>query len=426
MIRSSIILNLIFLFFATSLFAQTPIKKEQITDNHIIVKTGINLRKIYNIDLIKKSVNIDFDIWFKHNGDIDPSKLYFSNSFEKIELKDGYKNINNKEIYERFNIEGKFKINFNEKKFDVTRHLVGFELQSKMIDAKHLKFIIDKEYMDTQSLYKDIKTKSIFEDSSWNIRKVDLYIDHLKVNTLGDLNLAAYGSDNFLESRLNLDIIIDNKTFDPNEFIGLKSAFFVLILSITLLIYLTILKKRIYKKRFLKTIALTKSGQTLFAINDKINFDTIVKISQNLESILKLRDHTNSTKQYVMQISMEMIENMLKHSLNSVNVGYGKKETKGSFSLSYDKRKDTYIIKSCNIIDEQAKFTIEENINALKILDDKELRKLSRQKLRERDSEQTNTGLGFIILLRRSAKPISIKFENIGENIIKFNLEVKV
>lgn len=295
-----------------------------------------------------------------------------------------------------------------------------------MTDTGHLRFLLDKEFMNIDSLVKNIKTKNIFEDSAWNIRKAKFYVDHQKVNILGDQNLLNFDNNNFLESRLNLDIIIDNKAFDPNELLNLKGAFFILIISIASLISLTILKKRIYKKKFLKTVALSKNSNTLFEINNKINFDTIVKISQKLEKVLELKDHTDSKKQYVMQTALEIIENMLKHSLNSTDISYGKKETKGSFSLSYDKRKETYTLKSCNIIDEQAKYTIEESVNALKNLDNKELRKLSRQKLRDNNDDKSSVGLGFIMMIRRATKPIVLKFEHINENVIKFNLEVKI
>jgi hypothetical protein len=228
-------------------------------------------------------------------------------------------------------------------------------------------------------------------------------------------------------SSYNFNVIVDQKLINIHQYLNLSEALILLFFSIIMLIFLIKFRINFYKRKFLKQIAIPKNDNMIFGIEDNINFDIIVQSAQDLEKILSNDGQMTPQQQHAFELSLEMMENMLKHSLNSADIGYGKKETKACFQLIYNPTSKKYILKSCNIVDVSSKYIIEEKVNNYKRLDMQELKKLARDKMKNKDEdEKKDSGLGYILLTRRSSEPISILFTTISDHVIKFNLEVKV
>ncbi len=412
---------LINIFFIFNLYANTTPKT---------VEVGIHIYKISEIDLSKKSANIDFEIWFKHTNKIDFTQFYFQNAIDKFDFTKTNKFQTNK--YRRYHFNGKFKLDFDTSKVNATKFLLGFQLMSKMKDINTLLFKINDTYMNSktqQSLLSTLNNNNIFTDSSWKTKYALFYTDITPLDTFAQPNLSKNNAVSFKTSSVNLNIIIDNSSFDLIDYISTKQAIYILILSIISILLLSKYKKSIYRNKFLKLIEIPVTEETIFNLQDKININVLKTSIHKIENILTKSTNTPMTnqQQYVVESSLEMIENMIKHSMNSTDASFENKEVKASFQINYDKARDLYTLKSCNIIDKSTKHLLQEKYNNLMRLDDKELRKLSRAKLKRKKIDKTiDSEIGYIFLFRRSTKPMNIHFQDINDSAIKFYLEVRI
>ena len=379
---------------------------------------GANINKITNIDLAKKTVKLDFYLWLKSKNPINTENIIFTNSVNKIDFNNS-KNVKLQGLYyKRFHINEIFYIDFEQGNFSYTQHLIGFQILNDMKSKDNIEFIVDKKFIDN---------KHIKIDDSFKIKTILTYIKDINSNTQADPTLTQNGKKIFINSTFNINIMVNDHYIDFENLLTFNHALILFIFAFILLYVLKYLKDYIYKQKFLKLINLPMNENTLYHLTGIINFKTILSISQQLESILSNEDGVLSTKeQTIFEVSMEIIENMLKHSLNTIDIGYNKLETKGSFQLIYNKNRNTYFIKSCNLIDESNMYIIKDKIETYKKLEDKQLRKLAREKLKNKDEQNSDTGLGYILLTRRSTSPINIKFETIKENVIKFTLEIRI
>ncbi len=113
------------------------------------VLTGVYLNNVENIDMAENSYYLNFDIWFKWKGDIDPTKsFHFMNLLEEwgltqtavydsvLSLEDGYK-------YQRFHIEGKFFHKFWLGTFPLDWQKIVLDLKDKVHTEAKLVYVPD-------------------------------------------------------------------------------------------------------------------------------------------------------------------------------------------------------------------------------------------------------------------------------------------
>jgi hypothetical protein len=128
------------LFFATLLQAQKP---------HV-VRTGVFLNNLYDLNMDAHSFYADFYIWFKWKGDFDPTNVEFVNAIEKwsvtnthfdndttpVHLKDGTN-------YRIFRIEGRFLHSFSLNRYPLDEHALDIQIENPDADADSLVYLPD-------------------------------------------------------------------------------------------------------------------------------------------------------------------------------------------------------------------------------------------------------------------------------------------
>ena len=162
------------LFFATLLQAQKP---------HV-VRTGVFLNNLYDLNMDAHSFYADFYIWFKWKGDFDPTNVEFVNSIEKwsvtnthfdndttpVHLKDGTN-------YRIFRIEGRFLHSFSLNRYPLDEHALDIQIEIPDADADSLVYLPDTSTVAASvrpSLHlvgweqKDCRLEQIFHDYGTN------------------------------------------------------------------------------------------------------------------------------------------------------------------------------------------------------------------------------------------------------------------
>jgi len=220
-----------------------------------IVKVGFKLHKVSEVDLIKKTAKLNFDIWLISKDNIDLNELYFTNAIDTIKLENPTKfKKTDQYIYQRYRIDAKFSINFDTTKYNVNQYLAGFTFSTKRKGTQELQLvpdILNLQYYSGDDFVQNIKKEQIFTDDSLKIRTANFFQDIKKVDALANPLLTQIGINNYNISNVNLLIVFDQKSFDVNSYISYENSKYIVLISITILILLNYIIKFLFKKQFL-------------------------------------------------------------------------------------------------------------------------------------------------------------------------------
>ena len=166
---------------------------------------------------------------------------------------------------------------------------------------------------------------------------------------------------------------------------------------------------------------------SVYSFCGKINEQSIIQCAKDVEEILTKHGVDSTKLQDVYELTVEIMQNMLNYSYDTKEIGNNKREATGTYKIFYNSSNKKYILESSNLIEIKDEEIIKEKLADLKGLDDRALRKLARVKMREhKDKHKKGAGLGFIVMARKSTKEIEIAFENIDNQIKRFNLKLVV
>ena len=162
-------------------------------------------------------------------------------------------------------------------------------------------------------------------------------------------------------------------------------------------------------------------------LSSKITQENIISTVQSMKQQLLDNDMDKEKIFNIYDVAIEMLQNILKYSYGNKVDENKKREADGKFILSYDSSIQKVTICSCNLISSKQVETIKQRVDEIKGLNEKELRKLLRIKMKsKRDGHENGAGLGFATIATKISKPISVEFENVLEDVVKYKLEVVV
>jgi branched-chain amino acid transport system substrate-binding protein len=135
---------------------EVPEYKEKLKKKHIIefddqymfrintVYTGIEIKKIFDIDMKNMTYGLDFYLWFRYKGDIHPERISFLNAAEKIELGEPVDTENLKNVsYAAYHVRGRFKADFIPDAYAYQERLVGISFCHKERTRNNLIYVAD-------------------------------------------------------------------------------------------------------------------------------------------------------------------------------------------------------------------------------------------------------------------------------------------
>jgi len=164
----------------------------------------------------------------------------------------------------------------------------------------------------------------------------------------------------------------------------------------------------------------------IYEFAGRVNEKIMITSANDIERLLIENGAKKDKIQNVFELFIETLQNILNYSYN-VKQKSNKKEVFCNFSLLYVTEDDTYILESCNLIEETQKEIIEFKIKSLENLDDRALRRLIRKKSRSReDSHDRGAGLGYIMMTRKSSLPIKVRFTPYEEGILQYKQKLVI
>jgi len=165
-------------------------------------------------------------------------------------------------------------------------------------------------------------------------------------------------------------------------------------------------------------------------LNSNITQENIITTVKTMKQQL-LDNNLDQEKIFIIyDISIEMLQNILKYSYGNMVDDTKKREADGQFTITYNSTTKEFVICGSNLITKKQSETISQRVDELKGLNEKEMRKLMRSKMKSRrDGHADGAGLGFVTIASKTPHPIKVTFEQTEEksnDTVKYRLEVKV
>lgn len=263
-------------------------KIEKVNDNDQIIKigdsffykknlvyTGVKVNEIKELDIKNMTCFLDFQIWFKYQGDINFKNFEFFNSLDSIVLDNPIEDkIYDNVKYTRFKVNGKFKIDFVKGNSLFGKHNVGLKLINNKLNINHFVFVNDliamekdelnldkievkSSVVNIKKLMKNYVNKIFFDDLSkessnnssllsskykWRILNIESYQDNWTMNSFGNPDLL--NSTTLKHSAYNYNIVISKNNFSIIDKFSISSANKILLISSIFLLLIHFLKQQ--------------------------------------------------------------------------------------------------------------------------------------------------------------------------------------
>ena len=160
---------------------------------------------------------------------------------------------------------------------------------------------------------------------------------------------------------------------------------------------------------------LLEQRRTFFCYSGLLSEDVLSTFSSIVrEQMSEMEDDTEITKR-VFGIFVEQAQNVIRYSKDRIAEG-------GTGTVAISRAEDGFLIEAINPMDHENAEGLQKNLDELKAMDSKELRKAYKQRLREGPPEGSKgAGLGFIEMARKADR---FEFDFVGSTELLFVFKV--
>ena len=163
---------------------------------------------------------------------------------------------------------------------------------------------------------------------------------------------------------------------------------------------------------------LLEQRRTFFCYSGLLSEDVLSTFSGIVrEQMSEMEDDTEITKR-VFGIFVEQAQNVIRYSKDRIAEG-------GTGTVAISRAEDGFLIEAINPMDDENAEGLQKNLDELKAMDSKELRKAYKQRLREGPPEGSKgAGLGFIEMARKADR-FEFDFGGSTELLFVFKVWIK-
>ncbi|HNM06173.1 MAG TPA: ABC transporter substrate-binding protein, partial [Leptospiraceae bacterium] len=175
-----------------------------------VVYTGIEINEIKDLDIGKQTYFMDFYLWFRYTGNIDPENIEFLNSEKPIALgKPIDQDPSEKMSYKVYHVKGKFKAETLPVKYVLEQNSLGISFRHKTLNRNNLIYVIDEIGIGKHIKKETLKNSQVLSSSyGWTIANTWAFQDTLKKNSLGSPRYLSLQDTTVPYSRFNMGIRI--------------------------------------------------------------------------------------------------------------------------------------------------------------------------------------------------------------------------
>ena len=166
----------------------------------------------------------------------------------------------------------------------------------------------------------------------------------------------------------------------------------------------------------------------IFEFNGVVTQNTIVAIAKAVESTLLETDEEESRVRTIFELIVEIMQNILSYSADSINIGNNTYESKCAIGITFRTDTKRYKLKSANHVYKEKKKGLQECLDEANSIPLDEVKEAYKARRRERRRVHSRgAGLGFLDMIRKSKHKLKYSFEDDNEkDKVYFELYVKV
>lgn len=179
-----------------------------------IVYFGVDINEISNLNTATGSYTLDFYIWFRYRGDLDLSKIDFSNAVSPIRLLNPiWSRERNGMQIQTFKVRGTFRGDFEFKNYPFDKQNIVLEVRHRDRTSESLRFVTDNLGMrltgENVTLLSRLHEEDVFRSAKgWQMTNAQIYQDVVKTaSTLGETrSFQGETSVNFSKMKIEMEI----------------------------------------------------------------------------------------------------------------------------------------------------------------------------------------------------------------------------
>lgn len=179
-----------------------------------IVYFGVDINEISNLNTSTGNYTLDFFIWFRYRGDLDLSKIEFSNAVGPIRLVNPiWSRERNSMQIETFKVRGTFHGDFQFKNYPFDKQNIVLEVRHRDLTSESLRFVTDNLGMrltgEGVTLLSRLHEEDVFRSAKgWQMTNAQIYQDVVKTaSTLGETrSFQGETAVNFSKMKMEMEI----------------------------------------------------------------------------------------------------------------------------------------------------------------------------------------------------------------------------
>lgn len=225
-----------------------------------VVYTGVEINEVSALEVSRGTYTLDFYLWFRYIGNINPWEVEFGNAIEPIEIKEdklALKEDGDTGHYRLYHLKGNFRSNSLPVKFVLGQQPIGISFHHRSLSRKNLIYVIDVLGMG-RSLEGTSKNRSELQrrnqilspstgyliESEWSFQ------DTLHKTSLGNPKYLGMREPNIEYSRFNVGFQIRRDEFSLRRFLPSSLSLPITILAFTGMMVLAVLSSFKSYKQF--------------------------------------------------------------------------------------------------------------------------------------------------------------------------------
>ncbi len=179
-----------------------------------IVYFGVDINEISNLNTATGNYTLDFFIWFRYRGDLDLSKIEFSNAVTPIRLINPiWSRERNSMQIQTFKVRGTFHGDFQFKNYPFDKQNIVLEVRHRDLTSESLRFVTDNLGMrltgEGVTLLSRLHEEDVFRSAKgWQMTNAQIFQDVVKTaSTLGETrSFQGETAVNFSKMKMEMEI----------------------------------------------------------------------------------------------------------------------------------------------------------------------------------------------------------------------------
>ena len=228
-----------------------------------VVYAGAIVNEVEALDIENLTVTLDYDLWFRYQGTLDVENVGFLNAAEPLELGEpAVQEIGERVSYQRYRLQGSFKLDFQSTDRLLGNHLLGISLRHRNSPIQELVYVTDvvgMGFRDDAPFVQTMKQEVLRGvGAGWLVDRINLFQGIVEQHSKGDPRYVDLTRKTVSYSQFNLEIWIQKDTFSLRKIVPYEYAPYLIALGFGTLLTLFI-AHRVQRAIFRKIHALKTS-----------------------------------------------------------------------------------------------------------------------------------------------------------------------